>query len=69
MKRYIQEFFWNEGGIETIEFLGMVIVAVALVVVITNVARRIRVRADRSTNDAMEDMQYNHIKGIVEDAG
>ena len=45
MKNYIKDFVKNENGIETIEFIAMVAVAAALVIVITGIGQSMASKA------------------------
>ena len=65
MREFFRMFFKEEDGIETIEFLGMIVVAVALVVVIAGVAKQVKGKADSETGGALNNLDYDSIAGQV----
>ena len=46
MKKYLNRFMKEENGIETIEFIAMVAVAAALIIVITGIGNSMADKAD-----------------------
>ena len=52
MKKLINQFLQNEEGVETIEFIALIAVAAALVVVIANIGGSM----SQSANDTQQQM-------------
>ena len=67
MKDYIRTFLEEDEGIETIEFLGMVIVAVALVTVIVTIGNKISKQAngDGGAGGAVEELDSSKINQAI----
>ena len=62
MKKYLKDFFVKNEGVETIEFIALIAVAAALVIVIANIGGSMASSAD-DTQTEMESA-LNKLKDI-----
>lgn len=51
MRKYLKDFFVKDEGVETIEFIALIAVAAALVVVIATIGGQMSEKADGISDD------------------